>query len=241
MGVRERTVSEIMQTEVAVVAPGERVDLADDIMRLGRVRHMPVVEDGRLVGMLSTHDVLAASLARVFDVGETHRRTFLRAVEVKDVMTKPVASVPPEASLREAAVLCVGRKLGCLPVVEDGDVMIGLVTATDLIRAAFLDDERPETLTIEPEEDVMTDVFVRIEQEIEDLRQVRDELRLQMHLAKSEVKDLWEGLELKLQGLESRARRFSRQAEEPLEDVAAAARVLLDEIRQGYRRIREAL
>ncbi len=62
-----------------------------------------------------------------------------------------------------------------------------------------------------------------------------------MHLAKSEVKDLWEGLELKLQSLEARAKRVSRGAGEPLKKVGAAAWLLLDEIREGYRRIREAL
>jgi CBS domain-containing protein len=246
MRIRDRAVSEIMQRHVAIAAPDERLDLVDDIMRLGRVRHMPVVERERLVGMLSSHDVLAASLAKVFDVEETHRRTFLRAVDVREVMVKPVTTLPPEATLREAAELIVTRKIGCVAVVGPDERLLGLVTTTDLIRAALLEEPADESdAVVVVEEKKMTDVGKRIERELErelaELRRVRDELRVRVHLAKSEVKQLWDGLERKLSKLESEAKRVSKRAEEPLGEIGAAARLLIDEIRDGYRRVRDSL
>jgi CBS domain-containing protein len=134
---RDRRVSEIMQTEVATLARGDRVDLADDIMRLGRVRHMPVVERGRLVGVVTARDVLAASLTRALEFEPAHRRAFLKSVEVREVMSTEVVSLGPEATLGEAAELMLTRKIGCLPVTGSDGRLLGLVTETDLLRAAF--------------------------------------------------------------------------------------------------------
>jgi CBS domain-containing protein len=128
-----------MQTEVATLARGDRVDLADDIMRLGRVRHMPVVEGARLVGMVSARDVLAASLTRALDFDPAHRRAFLRSVDVAEVMSSEVVSIEPDTTLGEAAELMLTRKIGCLPVAMADGTLLGIVTETDLLRAAYLE------------------------------------------------------------------------------------------------------
>ncbi len=239
MVVRERPVSEIMHTEVAVLAPDERLDLADDVMRLGQIRHMPVVEDGRLVGILSSRDVLAASLATVFDIDEGERRTFRRSVDVREVMSQPVATVAPDATLREAGELMVKRKISCAPVVDRGDVLVGLVTVTDLLEASLL--KEGDGGANEREVESVSEIREKIDREIDELRRTRDEIRVQLHLAKSEAQELWSSLEHKLAGLESHAKHIAKQVEEPLEDVSAAARLLVDELREGYRRIKDAL
>ena len=118
MSLAERPVSDLMQREVATLRADDRLDLAEDIMRLGRVRHMPVLDGERVVGVVSHRDLLAASLTRVLDFEPSHRRTFLRAIEVREVMSKEVVSVVPETPLAEAARLLVTRRIGCLPVVE---------------------------------------------------------------------------------------------------------------------------
>ena len=61
MNREDRPVSKIMRREVATLAAEEKLDLADDIMRLGRVRHMPVTQDSKLVGIVSTRDLMAAA------------------------------------------------------------------------------------------------------------------------------------------------------------------------------------
>ena len=138
---QDRPVSEIMRCEVATLAPDEKLDLADDIMRLGRVRHMPVTEDSTLVGIVSARDLLAASLSQVREFEWSERRTFLRSVTVSEAMTAEPITVQPETTLRAAAELMLERKIGCLPVVKPDGTLLGLVTETDMLAAAFLPDD----------------------------------------------------------------------------------------------------
>ena len=64
---------------------------------------------------------------------------------------------------------------------------------------------------------------------------------MRIHLAKADAKDRWDELEHQFHRLEAKARQIAQASEEPLRDVRDAARLLIDEIRDGYRRIREAL
>ena len=228
-----------MRAEVATLAPNERLDLADDVMRLGRVRHMPVLEDGRVVGLVSTRDTLAASLTKALEFDPAARRAFLRSVEVAEVMTRDLVTVEPDATLREAAALMVERKIGALPVVKPDGTMVGLITETDLLVAALLGEaDDVSTMTVEVP---ARDLGKKLADEFESLKRARDELRVQIHLAKADARDLWDRTERKLEEVEGKVRLVSKGAEEPLQDVAEAARGLLREIREGYRRIRDAL
>ena len=95
----DQPVSELMQREVVTLQQGDRLDLADDIMSLGRIRHLPVLDGEQLVGMLSNRDLLAASLSKALEFEAKHRRTFMRSVEVKEVMTQDVDTVLPEGAV----------------------------------------------------------------------------------------------------------------------------------------------
>ena len=130
-------VERIMQREFASVRSDERLDFVDDVMALGRVRHMPVVDDGKLVGVVSQRDLLAASLSKVLDFDVQERRTFLRSIDVREVMAGRPITVAPRTSLAEAAGLLLRHKIGCLPVVGPGGEAVGLLTETDLLRAAY--------------------------------------------------------------------------------------------------------
>ena len=232
-------VATIMEKEVAVLSPEERLDLAEDMMRLGQVRHLPVVEEsGRLVGVVSSHDLLASSLTKVLEFDPAHRRTFLRGIEVSEVMTRDPVFVAPDASLRHAAELMLRHRIGCIPVVEPDQMLVGLVTETDALRALLQRDD--EARSREEEEDDMSEQ-ARFSEELEELRRVRDELRVKVHLGKAEAKDLWDKTEHKLEEFERKVQSISNQAEEPLHDIGEAAKLLVNEIRDGYRRIRAAL
>ena len=87
----------------------------------------------------------------------------------------------------------------------------------------------------------MTDLGKRFADDLEALKQVRDELRVQAHLGKAEAKEQWERLERRWHELEAKLGAAEKQAKEPLENVRAAARLMLDEIREGYRKIKAAI
>lgn len=231
MANEKQRLEDIMQTEVVTLAPNDHLDLAEDVMKLGRIRHLPVVDAGRLVGIVTNRDLLAASLSGALDFEATQRRTFLRSIDVGEVMTRDPVTLPPSATLYEAAELMLSRKLGCVPIV-DGDIFRGLVTETDLLRAALLG---------KGAEDVEPEGSQRFEKELEELRRLRDELRVQIHLGAAEAKDLWERLEQRYGELETKAKRLTQRAGESLEDARKAADRLAEEIRDGYRRLRDLL
>lgn len=239
MSGRSVRVEEIMQQEVATLSPDERLDLAEDIMHLGRVRHMPVLEDGRVVGLVSNRDLLAASLSRVLEFAREQRRTFMRSIAVSEVMTRSVHTVRPGTSARDAARRMVEQRIGCLPVTRDDGTLVGLLTETDLLRAAYLAPSLDEET--DQEVDVMSDLGEKVNEEIEALKQVRDELRVRIHLGAAEARDAWDQLEHKWNELEAKAKQISREAERPIQEIGDAARLLAEEIREGYRRIRDAL
>ena len=125
-------VRDIMQTKIVTISVTDRLSTVEDIMTLGRVRHIPVVHGGRLVGVLSQRDLLRASLSELGSFGNEARRAFLHAIEIDRVMSAPAITIGPEAAVQFAARLMADHKIGCLPVVEDGE-LVGLVTETDVL------------------------------------------------------------------------------------------------------------
>jgi CBS domain-containing protein len=125
-------VRDIMQTKLVTISAGDRLSTVEDIMRLGRVRHMPVVQGGRLVGVVSERDLLRASLSVLSEHHDAERRAFLHVVEIARVMSAPPVVIGPDASIEEAAFIMADRKIGCLPVVED-ERLVGLLTETDVL------------------------------------------------------------------------------------------------------------
>jgi predicted transcriptional regulator len=126
-------VRDIMETKLVTISASERLSMVEDIMRLGRVRHMPVVQAGKLVGVVSERDLLRASLSVLSEHRDAERRMFLHVVEISRVMSTPPIVIAPDATIREAALLMADRKIGCLPVVS-GDALLGMVTETDVLR-----------------------------------------------------------------------------------------------------------
>jgi CBS-domain-containing membrane protein len=85
--------------------------------------------------LVSQRDLLAASLSRVMEIEPRDHRSFLRPVEISEVMSEPVITIEPTRTIREAAELMIRRKIGCLPVVDSLGTLVGWITETDLLRA----------------------------------------------------------------------------------------------------------
>ena len=127
------TVKEVMVKEIAMLDVNDELSLANDIMRLGGIRHLPVVDGSRLVGLVSERDLFRSSLAQVLGYGGTDTRNLMKAVRIKDIMVREVTTISPEAKLYDAVNLMIEKKIGCLPVVEE-DRLVGLITETDILR-----------------------------------------------------------------------------------------------------------
>ncbi len=127
-----------MRTDFVTVETKDRLDDLDRLMHLGRFRHLPVLRDGQLVGVVSSRDLLAASLTKLLRFGKKDREAFLRSVEVSEVMMKPVQTTRVETPLSDAARQMIRHKIGCLPVLDVDQTLVGLITETDLLRAAFV-------------------------------------------------------------------------------------------------------
>lgn len=87
----------------------------------------------------------------------------------------------------------------------------------------------------------MTDTKTRIEELVSDLQQQRDELRVQMHLAKTEAKEEWENIERKWHSVESRFDDLREEASDSAGDIGAALGLLAEEIEKAYKRLRKQL
>ena len=125
-------VKDIMVKEVATLDVDDELSLANDIMRLGRIRHLPVVSGESLVGIISERDLFRSSLAHALGYGNKDTREVMKTLHIKDVMVKQVVTVPPDMELKDAVALMVDRKIGCRPVVQDHKLQ-GLITETDIL------------------------------------------------------------------------------------------------------------
>jgi CBS domain-containing protein len=126
-------VRDLMTAKVETLGRNDRLDVADEILALGRFRHLPIVEEGAVVGIVSQRDLFRSGWASALGIGTNTRKNLLRGLRVKEVMSEPVISVDPDATVGHAARLMFENKIGCLPVVSEGRLQ-GLLTETDVLR-----------------------------------------------------------------------------------------------------------
>lgn len=126
-------VRSLMQTEVVSLSVDDQLDIADDIMRLGLVRHLPILDGEKLAGIVSHRDLVRAGMSSVLGLDYQSDRDWLQKISVRDVMSTSVRTVHPDQPLRAAVDVMVEHKVGCVPVVEDGR-LVGLLSETDCLR-----------------------------------------------------------------------------------------------------------
>lgn len=127
-------VRDVMSPEVATLNVNDRLAIAGDVMRLGRIRHLPVLDDDqKLAGIVSQRDLFRGALARSIGYGEFAYQKVLGMLYVKEVMTSRVETIAPDSSLSDAARQMLQHKLGSLVVVEK-DRVVGILTESDFVK-----------------------------------------------------------------------------------------------------------
>ena len=128
----EPSVRDIMTSSPVSLQKDDKLSLAEEVMTGGRIRHLPILDGVRLVGVLSEADLFHSAF-KVLHFRPDEQRNFVKSLKVEDLMSKHVVSVPADTSIRAAARLMMEKKLGCLPVVA-GERLCGLVTKSDMLR-----------------------------------------------------------------------------------------------------------
>jgi acetoin utilization protein AcuB len=152
-------VGDRMSKPVITVPPDMPINEALNLMRKEHIRRAPVVQNGKLIGIISDEDLLNASPSQATSLSVWELNYLLSRITIKDVMTKKVVTVQENTAIEEAARVMADNKIGGLPVMRD-DTVVGMITETDLfkvflelmgareqgVRVTFLVEEKPGQL-----------------------------------------------------------------------------------------------
>ena len=123
-------VRDSMTREIVTISPQTTAAEALALCREKGIRHLPVMEEGRLAGMVSDRDLRSATPA----LGDPARAEALQTIRVRGVMVRDVLTAHPEDPIEQAANTMREKKIGCLPVLEAGE-LVGILTTSDVMEA----------------------------------------------------------------------------------------------------------
>ena len=156
-------VEDVMTREVRTVTPGMPLKEVAEILAAHRISGLPVVEDGKVIGVVSEADILVKESAQeperpgllglLLDNGSDVRAK-LRATTAGEAMTAPAVTIGPGRSVAEAAAKMIDERVNRLPVVGEDGTLVGIVTRADLVRAFVRSD-------LEIEREIREDVILR--------------------------------------------------------------------------------
>ncbi len=125
-------VSQIMTTDLITLTPKDSLYDAERLFKQHNLRHLPVVEGDKLVGVLSYSDLLKISFADVNESDEIDSVVY-DMFSVPQIMAKALVTVEPDTSIRDVVELLTNQSFHSVPVVENGNLK-GIITTTDLLR-----------------------------------------------------------------------------------------------------------
>ena len=117
------------------ITPDERVDAASAILKEHRIRRLPVVEDGKLVGIVTETDLVRVAPSAATTLSRYEINSLLAKISIREIMSDKVISVSENAPIEEAALLMSMHKIGGLPVVSEVGTLVGIITETDIFNA----------------------------------------------------------------------------------------------------------
>jgi len=128
----KRVVADIMKSNPVTVTPRNAIRTAINLMREGGYRRLPVVDRGRLVGIITDRDLRRAANSPFVVREQWYDNFILDHIEVGSCMTPNPLTIEPTVPIADAARIMRNHKIGGLPVVTDGQ-LVGIITETDLL------------------------------------------------------------------------------------------------------------
>lgn len=126
-------ISEIMTKKVITLSTKDNLETAELLFKKNKIRHIPVVKNDTIIGMLSYTDLLRISFADAVYDDEEIDTVVYNMFTIEQVMVKNITSVTPNSTVKEVAEILTNREFHALPVV-DRNKLVGIVTTTDLIK-----------------------------------------------------------------------------------------------------------
>lgn len=127
-------VRDYMTPDPVFVSPEDNFPQAMHVLRKRGVRHLPVLEEGQLVGVVVEKDLLSNQPSPATTLSLYEIYSLLEQLRVRQIMSRPVITVGGDCPLEEAARIMVANQISCLPVM-DGEKLIGIITETDVFKA----------------------------------------------------------------------------------------------------------
>lgn len=131
-------VKQKMITDVISVFPDASISLAFQIMHESKVKNLPVVRSGKLVGMLTEKELVQFSPSKATSLSIYEINYILSETKVEQIMDSDVVTCTEDMQIEDVAVLMIENDVHMIPVVENGDVIKGIITRSDIIEA-FID------------------------------------------------------------------------------------------------------
>jgi acetoin utilization protein AcuB len=125
-------VVDVMTKDPLTVTPSETVGQADELMTVNKIRQLPVVRGRELVGIITDRDIRSFLSGSLLSEPEAREKAF--HTRVAQVMTTDPLTLSPDDNLQEAVELLINEKIGGIPVVDQAEGIVGIVTYVDVLR-----------------------------------------------------------------------------------------------------------
>jgi len=127
-------VAERMTKHPVTMTSDSTIGEVDRKMKKYKFHRMIIVDDGKLVGYLSDRDVMRVAPSPATSLSKFEIRELLDKLKVRDIMQKKVITVSEDATIEEAALIMYNNKVGGLPVISEVGQVVGIITATDILK-----------------------------------------------------------------------------------------------------------
>lgn len=131
---RDLLVQDWMTRKVITVDVRTTLPDAHKLMRTNQIRRLPVMDKGRLAGIVTRSDIREASPSDATTLSVWELTYLLGKLEVRQIMTTDPVTIGPEASIKDAAKLMYSHKIGGLPVLDRTGHLVGIITESDIFR-----------------------------------------------------------------------------------------------------------
>jgi len=131
---KQELVSDWMTRDVITITPETSLKVAHDIMNNKKIRRLPVVTHGKVFGIVTLGDIRGAEPSKASSLSVWEMNDLLANLKVSEIMTHNPATIQQDASIGDAAKVMLEKKFSGLPVVDEADHLVGIITESDIFR-----------------------------------------------------------------------------------------------------------